>query len=44
MIQHDPAQVVHPSCPHEMTSFLPIVTLIGSELFGDVCSQIVLSG
>jgi hypothetical protein len=44
MVQHDPAQVVHPSSPHELASFLPVVTFVCSEFFGDVLAQIVLSG
>jgi len=44
MIQHDPAQVVHPSGPHELASFLPVVALVGPEFLGDVRSQVVLSG
>jgi hypothetical protein len=44
VIQHNPAEMIHPSGPHEVASFLPIVALIGPEFLGNVRGQIVLSG
>jgi hypothetical protein len=44
MIQHNPAEMIHPSGPYELASLLPIVALIGPEFLGDVRGQIMLSG
>ena len=43
MIQHDSAEVIHPPGPDKMACFLPIVAFVCSELFSDVCVQVVLS-